>query len=442
MAWLALLIVLVGLRWQWPWAVGVALLACAGLLATAPQPLTAWLFAPVGLLVAFPLVPWQAQRLRQRLVHTVATQHQALQTAAEQLQQRVATLTQEQTSLVTEITRLSELYRVTKDTAGDVRLAAFCQTLTNVLSTTLSFQRWWLLVTARSPSAPRLSCREAWVGSVEAREVRGEQVADEPRWQQPLLEVIQREATPQHVPAGKPLPWGEVRATSFAWIPLVFHEQVVGIMVCEQLPASEFGRAQVIAQQVTLQLHRIALYDELERLAVSDGLTGLWVRRYFLERLHEELRRAARHQFAVAVVLADLDHFKTLNDTYGHLVGDEVLKHVAELLKVNVREIDLVGRYGGEEFVVGLAESGREQASLVTERIRQLVADQTVRAYDETVHVTVSMGIALFPLHGSTASELLECADQALYQAKASGRNRIVIYRTNCPQGVTKGGAG
>ena len=163
-------------------------------------------------------------------------------------------------------------------------------------------------------------------------------------------------------------------------------------------------------------------------MAVTDALTGLSVRRYVMEHAAEELQRATRHGLPLSIVMADLDLFKSKNDTYGHLVGDAVLRDVAHLLHQNLREIDLAARYGGEEFLMVLVETGPSQAMPVAERLRQLVEVQPIRAFDETLQQTISMGLACFPEDGRELQQLIDRADEALYAAKQAGRNRVMRW--------------
>lgn len=126
--------------------------------------------------------------------------------------------------------------------------------------------------------------------------------------------------------------------------------------------------------------------------------------------------------------MLDIDHFKEYNDKYGHLVGDVLLKEISRIIKDSIRQIDLVGRYGGEEFSIILTETDKEGAVFAAERIRQSVQNRSIRAYDEDLKVTISIGISVYPGHGQDAAGLIEKADQALYQAKDTGRNRVCLY--------------
>jgi diguanylate cyclase (GGDEF)-like protein len=191
-----------------------------------------------------------------------------------------------------------------------------------------------------------------------------------------------------------PLPKG---LTRLAWAPLWREQQSIGVLIADELPEDELKTFVTIANQLSLQLSRIALYQQVESLAVTDSLTGLNVRRHFLERAQDELVRAGRHGRACTLLMVDLDHFKQINDSHGHLVGDAVLKDVAQLLQRNLREIDLIARYGGEEFILLLTETPAEHAMPIAQRLRQLVEVHPIRAYDELVAQTISIGMASFP---------------------------------------------
>jgi len=185
----------------------------------------------------------------------------------------------------------------------------------------------------------------------------------------------------------------------------------------------------IVSAQVALGLRRVSLYRQIQESAIHDGLTGLLVRRHFRQRLEEEVDRALRRGTSLAFLMVDLDHFKEVNDTYGHLVGDVVLREVANLLRRSVREIDGVGRYGGEEFAVLLPEADRPFAIGVANRIRQMIGQTWFKAYDEEIQITVSVGVALCPEEARGVDALIEQADRAMYQAKDQGRNQTVTLR-------------
>lgn len=214
--------------------------------------------------------------------------------------------------------------------------------------------------------------------------------------------------------------------SSIAWAPLWSEQRCLGVLIAEDLPDDQTKTLSIVANQLALQLSRVHFYQAVESMAVTDTLTGLFVRRYFAELSTEELQRSRRHGLSCACVLVDLDEFKQKNDTYGHLSGDVVLREVAQLMRRHLREVDLIARFGGEEFILLLIETGAAQAMAVAERLRQLVEVHSIRAYDEVLQQTVSMGIAIFPDDGMELQPLIDRADAALYAAKHAGRNRVV----------------
>ena len=170
--------------------------------------------------------------------------------------------------------------------------------------------------------------------------------------------------------------------------------------------------------------------QELERLALHDALTGVFNRRAILLRLEDQMKHARRYREDLSVLMLDIDHFKTVNDRYGHLTGDRVLCMLAQCLLDNVREVDFVGRTGGEEFIATLPRTDASGASVVAERLRAAVAGQTMSADAVTsFHVTISIGVAASSPNDTTAS-LLDRADRAMYAAKNSGRNTVRVAPT------------
>jgi diguanylate cyclase (GGDEF)-like protein len=176
------------------------------------------------------------------------------------------------------------------------------------------------------------------------------------------------------------------------------------------------------------------MYARMETMATTDGLTGLANRRRLEELLGEALARAKRFSRHVSVLMVDADHFKSVNDTYGHGVGDLVLQRIAEVLQAEARRTDVVARYGGEEFVVALDETDVNGALRVAERIRERVEKEVVHGEFGRVRVTVSLGLACWPEQGQrpdgdeSMQAVLDAADQALYEAKRKGRNRVEVF--------------
>jgi len=168
------------------------------------------------------------------------------------------------------------------------------------------------------------------------------------------------------------------------------------------------------------------LFRRVEWLSLTDGLTGLWRRSALDEKVREELRRAAAFKTSMGFMIADIDHFKHLNDTYGHQFGDAVLRRVAELLRSGVYETDFVGRYGGEEFGIVLPRADSAGVLRKAETIRARIEAEPFAQGLERVRLTVSIGIAHFPRDGRTPEDIIARADAALYAAKEGGRNRVL----------------
>jgi diguanylate cyclase (GGDEF)-like protein len=171
-----------------------------------------------------------------------------------------------------------------------------------------------------------------------------------------------------------------------------------------------------------------ALQVQLRDQANRDPLTGLFNRRYLQTTMEREMARCIREQTSMCVILLDLDHFKSINDRYGHQAGDEVILQLAKMLAAESRQEDVPCRYGGEEFMLLLPKMPLAIAQLRAEEWRRKFSGLTIDAGDQRIGQTVSIGIAEFPAHGRTAEALIECADLALYQAKSAGRDRVIAY--------------
>ena len=170
----------------------------------------------------------------------------------------------------------------------------------------------------------------------------------------------------------------------------------------------------------------ISAFERTARSAVTDALTGLYNHGYFLQALRREVLRARRHDLLLSLIMVDLDDFKAINDTRGHLEGDRVLVKAAALINESLREIDIAARYGGEEFAVILPETSRSGAAVVADRIRRRIAEEFAKRRSGPV-VTLSAGVAGYPEDAGTAEELIRRTDEALYRAKADGKNRVTL---------------
>lgn len=174
----------------------------------------------------------------------------------------------------------------------------------------------------------------------------------------------------------------------------------------------------------------------LERLAVTDELTGVHNRRHFFDSLKAQLALGLRHNFKIACLLMDIDHFKTINDTYGHVAGDEVLRKIGRLLNACKREGELLARFGGEEFVICLFNTDTENSLMAADRFRKLIRsfDFSTPQYPDLKKITVSVGVAIYPQDDPiTIDDLLKSADKALYKSKTEGRDRVSVYEWTPP---------
>ncbi len=213
---------------------------------------------------------------------------------------------------------------------------------------------------------------------------------------------------------------------------LISKRRKMGYLVIKGCPEEEHEKVVILGNQYALALRRVKLYEDIERIAITDGLTELFTRRYLEERLEEELRRSIRRNMKISFLMIDVDHFKKINDEHSHLTGDQVLHVIGDVIKQNIRGIDIPARYGGEEFSVILPDTDQEGARFAAERIRQAVEEKSIRAYDAELKVTVSIGVATCPKDGKKMNDLIDHADQALYQAKQKGRNRTCVWGRSC----------
>jgi len=235
---------------------------------------------------------------------------------------------------------------------------------------------------------------------------------------------------PAAYPAFRGQPHSHIR--SFLGVPLIVRDRVVGMLAVDSAQphyfTSEHARlATAFANQVAIAIKNAQLHAEVQRLAATDALTGLYNRRGFFELGRREVERAQRFGRRLAAIMFDLDHFKRVNDTHGHAVGDQVLAALATTCLQELREVDLLGRYGGEEFAVLLPETDETHAQRVAERMRQRVASTVFETGGGAV--TISLGVATLGRGCADLNALLEHADVALYAAKQAGRNQTSVWQ-------------
>ncbi len=227
------------------------------------------------------------------------------------------------------------------------------------------------------------------------------------------------------------------KTKSFVSIPLKLDERVIGVInISDKVSGGVFSEEDLLmllsfANYASIALERGAYYsmsEEFKMISMTDPLTGLFNRRYFRERLYEEVERVKRHRGCFTTFVIDIDNFKHFNDTYGHVAGDEMLRSVARTIRNAVRSMDVVARYGGEEFTVILPHTNKKESHVIAERIREEVEE--LSSYSTTIleRPTISVGIAEFPLDSNTIDGIIHNADRAMYAAKRLGKNRVVFY--------------
>lgn len=213
-----------------------------------------------------------------------------------------------------------------------------------------------------------------------------------------------------------------------AAVPLIYRERPLGVlMACSDdqtrvWQENEILLMRTVADQVAVAVNHARLFAETQQMALTDGLTGCFNRRSFEMQLERDLHMATRMKLPLSLIMLDLDHFKSVNDTYGHDAGDLALRVIADALRQELRAVDTAARYGGEEFAVILPQAGLEGALSVAERLRARIESVEI---PKVGRISASLGVASFPTHASSRDALVTIADRALYQAKHEGRNRI-----------------
>ena len=217
---------------------------------------------------------------------------------------------------------------------------------------------------------------------------------------------------------------------AFIAVPMKLGEQVVGMLSAQSYLPHKYSHQdqqmlEMLAAHAAIAIDNSRLFAKVQHLAITDGLTNCHNRRSFFELAKKEFFRASRYQHPLSIIMVDLDYYKAINDTYGHLVGDTVLKTISQLLKNCIRETDTLGRYGGDEFSILLPETDLKQTLEIAERIKDLINKTVIEIDQNQISTTLSVGISSINKVTTDFSQLLLTADMALYDAKNGGRNRI-----------------
>lgn len=212
--------------------------------------------------------------------------------------------------------------------------------------------------------------------------------------------------------------------------PVKIEGRSTGYLLLFQEPGATFSTKELdlltkVSTQLGLVIDRILLNEETKAMATTDPLTGLYNRSVFKKELTKEIMKASRFGVPLSLLVADLDHFKNINDTYGHLAGDETLRQIAVMIGESIRKVDIACRYGGEEFTIILPMTDAQDALAIAERLRQNVEQSKIRFENLSIQITISIGVAVY--QGESADDFFKKADEAAYQSKTRGRNRVSI---------------
>ena len=217
-------------------------------------------------------------------------------------------------------------------------------------------------------------------------------------------------------------------------LPLISHGKVMGLLRILPRQVGELSEKEkkpltVFATSTAIAIDNAKLHSKMQEMTIVDDLTGLYNYRYFRNKLSEEIRRADRYQQQLCILMIDVDHFKVLNDSQGHQTGNIILQEISSVVQHSVRDVDIVARFGGEEFIVILPQTGLEESVRIAERMRSQIAKSyfSNSKGDRDLKATISIGVAIYPNGVISSSQLLEKVDKAMYLAKNDGRNRVCV---------------
>ncbi|HUP87556.1 MAG TPA: diguanylate cyclase [Acidimicrobiales bacterium] len=308
--------------------------------------------------------------------------------------------------------RLGDVLVSTHDIGGIIDVVLEACTLTLRADQALFFER------VAMPAKIRATAAQSWL--VPNLELNGTGIAG----------AAARTLTPVLYPGDEELAEGEPESPVAMAVPVVSEGRLFGVIaVYGRSAGGEFREEdvhtlQTLARQTEVAIGNVFLHDETRRQARTDGTTGLWNRREFELRARETVKEATRFEESFGVILVDIDDFKLVNDRFDHSTGDAALIHVASMLSQATREIDVVARWGGEEFIVLLPRAGVEETEVVAERVRTTIEDNDVLYGEHVIPLTVSIGYAVYPEDAGTSDSLFKASDAALLRAKRNGKNR------------------
>ena len=329
-----------------------------------------------------------------------------------------------------------ELYHSARSLASVISMDSFLHEVRAIVAKFFNCHSGWLLL---FEDDGRISVRDLRHGQVDGLGPFSQDFCERIRRTQDVIFMTDQACSWD----GSPMP-----QLDRPWIavPLAYQSRIRGSVVWLDVEPASLRRGQGVLDQVemlrsiqhqfALSLSRVLLYDQTEQMSRTDSLTEISKRWYFMQRLREEADRCQRRGDSLALIMVDIDHFKLLNDSFGHLAGDRVLREAAALLRSSLRLGDLACRYGGEEFLLALPSTSNDMALQVAERMRTAIADPEFEVNGDTARITVSLGVASFPEDADEIDEAINRADRMLYRAKWLGRNRTCVYSREAESNV------
>jgi len=383
-----------------------------------PRMIALWIVQAL-LFAGFCYYHWELKRFRTRAQESTENVRKNLESFQAKYQTRLSSLRH----LEVQVSSLMNLFEIARDFSECMDFNTLAEFLLKKLRSELAFEKMQIFLVPRTVPGQELA-------PIKVYSMLQEGVQEEAR----VLTDQEREDF-NAMSNAKTM----VRREERWYFPIMEGNEISSVFSIHGIKEEDLARVEVLSAYLVLLIKKIKLYETVRELAIVDELTQVFVRHHFLERLEEELRRSIRFKLPLTVLMLDIDHFKRYNDDFGHLVGDATLKEVSDLLKRNLRRVDLVGRYGGEEFIVAMPETRIANVVEVAERIRSSIARHDFQVYNVKTKVTVSQGIMVFDGEKAAQSErvdakaiaveLIRKADEAMYRAKEEGRNRVCLHK-------------